>query len=150
MKVGRCPINAAERVGRHVAAHHQEVAAELLHHVEFALGPREHLRALRLRHALEITEWLEDRRRESEVGDHAAHVIRRSVKGEKVVLENLDRLEPSRGDGFEFFGKGAAETNGSDGILHEPNLRMSLHRARERTVKLLYRTWRDLSIPSSC
>ena len=37
-EIGGGAVDAAERFRRHVAAHHQQVAAELLHQVELALG----------------------------------------------------------------------------------------------------------------
>ena len=37
--VGGSPVDAPQGVGRDVAADHQQVAAEFLHDVEFALGP---------------------------------------------------------------------------------------------------------------
>ena len=46
VEVGGGAIDAAEAFGRDVGADHQEVAAELLHHVELALGAREHALAL--------------------------------------------------------------------------------------------------------
>ena len=48
-----------DAVGRYVAADHQEVAAELLHDVELALGAGENPRALGVGHALEVAERLQ-------------------------------------------------------------------------------------------
>ena len=93
-------VDAAEAFRRHVGAHHQEIAAELLHQVELALRPREGALALVGRHALEIAERLECDDVEAEILDHAAHVDGRAVEGEKVVLEDLDALEAGGRDGF--------------------------------------------------
>ena len=75
-------VDAAERIRRDVAAHEKEVAAELLHDVELALGAREHFRAVRLRHALEIAEGLKGDDLEPEVAGHPAHVGRGAVERE--------------------------------------------------------------------
>ena len=58
MQVGGGAINPADAVRRHVAANHQQVASELLHHIELALGARENTRALGIRHSLEVAERL--------------------------------------------------------------------------------------------
>ena len=71
-EVGRGAVDAAERLRRDVAADQQEVAAELLHDVELALGAREDLRALRLGHALEVAERLEGDDRQAEIVDQRA------------------------------------------------------------------------------
>ena len=42
-EIGGGAVDAAERIGRDVAAHEQEIAAELLHDVELALGAGERL-----------------------------------------------------------------------------------------------------------
>ena len=117
-KVGRRAVDAAERIRRDVGADEQEVAGELLHHVELALRAREDLGALRLRHALEIAEGLEGDGLQPEVGDHPAHVGGRAVEGQEVVLEDLDALEAGGRDGFQLLVEGAAEANGGDGGLH--------------------------------
>jgi hypothetical protein len=117
-KVGRGPIDAAKRIRRNVAADHQQIAAELGHDVELALGPREDLGARRLRHPLEIAEGLKRHDRQSAVVDHAAHVAWRPVERQQVVLKNLDALEPGRGDRINFFGQSAAQTDGGDCGLH--------------------------------
>ena len=65
MKVGRGPVDASKRFGRDVAADHQQIASELLHDIELALGPREDLGPLRLGHALEVAEGLEGDRLET-------------------------------------------------------------------------------------
>ena len=46
-QVGGGAVDAAEAIGRDVAADHQQVAAELLHDVELALGAGEGALALR-------------------------------------------------------------------------------------------------------
>ncbi len=51
-------VDAAQRFRRDIAADHQQIAAELLHQVELALGAIEGAAPLRLRHALEIAERL--------------------------------------------------------------------------------------------
>ena len=38
VEIGRRPVDAAERVGGDIAADHQQVALQLLHQIELALG----------------------------------------------------------------------------------------------------------------
>ena len=118
VEIGRRPVDAAEACRRDVAADHQEVAAELLHQVELALGAGEHLAALRLGHAFEIAEGLERDRLEAEIVDHPAHIRGRAVERQEVVLEDLDALELGGRDGLELLVQGAAQADGGDGGLH--------------------------------
>jgi hypothetical protein len=117
-EIGRGAVDAPQRVGRDVGADHQQVAAEFGHHVELALGPREDALALGLGHAFEIAEGLEGGDAQPEFGDHPAHVARRAVEREKVVLEDLDRAEARRGDGGELLVERAAERHRRDRRLH--------------------------------
>jgi hypothetical protein len=118
VEVRRSPVDAAKAVGRDIAAYHQEVTAKLLHNVELALGAGEHLGTLRLWHAFKIAEGLEDGTNEAKVLDHTAHVRRRSIEGQQIVLEDLDPLELGGRDSLELFVQCTAETNGGDGGLH--------------------------------
>ena len=59
VQVGRGAVDTAERVGRHVAADHEKVAAQLLHDVELALGAGEGSGALVVGQALEVAEGLQ-------------------------------------------------------------------------------------------
>ncbi len=77
-----------------------QLGAELVHDREFALGPGEGSRPQRLGHALEIAEGLKGRDRQAEIGDHLADIARAAVEGQEIVLEDLDRVEPGRGDGL--------------------------------------------------
>ena len=120
-EVGGGAIDAALRVGRDVAADHHQVAAELAHQVELALGAREGAAALRLRHALEIAERLECDDLQAERGDHARDVARRAVKRQQIAFENFHAGEARGGDRFELFGQSAAERNRCDRGLHGAN-----------------------------
>jgi len=111
-------LDSAKRIRGHVAAYHQQVAAELLHQVELALGAGERLGARGLRHSLEIAKRLEGDRRKPEVIDAAADLRRGAVKREEVVLENLDPLETGGSDGFELLVERSGEANCRDGGLH--------------------------------
>ena len=70
-------VDAAERGRRDVGADQHQVGAERLHDVELALGAVEGARALRLRHALEVAERLEDGDAQPGVADHPADLGRR-------------------------------------------------------------------------
>ena len=118
VEVGRRAVDAAEAFGRDVRAHQQEIAAELLHQVELALGAREHALALVGRHALEIAERLEGDDLEPQVGHQLAHVGGRAAEGEQVVLEDLDALEAGAGDGVELLGEVAAQGDRGNRHLH--------------------------------
>ena len=59
VQVGGGALDAADAVGRYVAADHQEVAAEFLHHIELALRAGENARALVVGHAFEVAERLQ-------------------------------------------------------------------------------------------
>ena len=69
-EIGGGAVDAAQRHRRDVGADQHQVGAELLHQVELALGPVEGAGALRLRHALEIAERLEQGDLQPEVAHH--------------------------------------------------------------------------------
>ncbi|MCY1379815.1 hypothetical protein D9M69_675710 [compost metagenome] len=53
-----------------------------------------------------------------EIGAHLFNFPWATVVVEKVVLENLDAVEPGGGNGFEFFRQGTAQGYGGNGTLH--------------------------------
>ena len=117
-QVGGGAVDAAERDGGGVRADQDQVGAELAHQVELALGPVEGAGALRLGHALEVAERLEEVELEAGVADHAADLARGGVVGEEVGLEDLDAVEAGGGDGGELLGEVAADRDGGDRCLH--------------------------------
>ena len=118
-EVGRCAVNATKRIRRHIAADHQQVAAKLLHHIEFALGAVERALALAIRHALEITERLERDRLEPKIGHLLGDVGGRAAGRKQVAFENFDTAESRRGDRFKLLAQAAAKTNGGNRGLHD-------------------------------
>src|SRR5262249_38713067 len=114
VEIGGGAVDATLRVGCNVAANHHQVAAELAHQIEFAFGPRECARPLRLRHAFEIAEWLERDDLEAERADQPRDVARRAVEGEKIALEQFHADEASRGGRLKLFGQSTAQRNGRD------------------------------------
>ena len=82
-EVGGGAVDAAERDRGGVRADEDQVGAELAHQVELALGAVEGAGALRLGHALEVAERLEEGEREAGVADHAADLGRGGVVGER-------------------------------------------------------------------
>ena len=125
-QVGSGAVDAAQRFGRHVAADHQEIGAELLHDVELALGAIHRALATSGRHALEVAERLKGDDVEPQLRAGAAHVCRRAVEGYKVVLEDLDRVELGVGDGFELFAERAAQGDCRNRGLHDALQRESV------------------------
>ena len=117
-EIGGGAVDAAQRERRDVGADQHQVGAELLHQVELALGAVEGARALRLGHALEIAERLEQRDLQAVIADHAADFARRAVEGEEIVLEDLDAVEAGRGDRRELLAQIAADRHGGDRGLH--------------------------------
>ena len=93
--VGRA-VDPAERLRRDVGADQHQVGAELLHQVELALRPVEDAAAMRLRHALEVAERLEEGDLQPMVAHHRADLGRRAIERQEVVLEDLDAVEPGR------------------------------------------------------
>src|SRR5215207_7564672 len=116
-KIGRRTIDAAERSWRDVAADQHQIGLQFLHQVELALGADEVSRPLWLRHALEITEWLERADRKPEIPAHLADVARAAAERQQIVLENLDGVEAGRGDRAQLFVERAAERNRGDRAL---------------------------------
>ena len=112
-------LDAAQRLGRHVAADHQEVAAELLHDVELAFGAGKDALALAVRHALEVAERLQGDDIEAELAAGVAHVGRRAAEGHEIVLEDLHGVELGGRDGFQFLAQGATQRYRRDRGLHE-------------------------------
>ena len=109
VQIGSGALDAAERVGRHIAADHQKIAAEFAHQIEFALGSRERAAALRLRHAFEIPERLKRHDAQAKGRHKLGYISRCAIKGQKVVFENFDTGEAGRGDRFQLFSKATAE-----------------------------------------
>src|SRR5262249_14840450 len=70
-EIRRCAVNAAEGIGGDIAADHQEIATELLHKIELALGAGECLDAQRFRHSLKVAKRLERYGRKAEILDPA-------------------------------------------------------------------------------
>ena len=121
MKIGGGAVDAPERGRLYVAADQQQVGLQLLHHIEFALGAREIAGALRLGHALEIAERLECADLEAEIAAELPDVAWASAERQKVILENLDRVEAGGGDGAQLFVECAAERDGGDRALGHAN-----------------------------
>ena len=109
MEIGGRAVDAAEGQRRDVGADQHQVGAEFLHQVELALRPVEGAAAMRLGHALEIAEGLEERDFEPVVADHAADFGGRAVEGEEVVLEDLDAVEARGRDGGQLLPQVAAD-----------------------------------------
>ena len=119
MEVGRGAIDPAQRVGRHVAADHQKVAAQLFHQVELALGPGKRAAALRFGHPLEITKRLERNDGKSERCRDAADILWRAVERQQIAFEDFDTCEARRCNGLELLGQSAAERYRCDRGLHD-------------------------------
>ena len=117
-KIFRRAVDAAGRFRRHVAANEQQVAADLLHHVELALGTLERAGALLIRHALEIAERLEGSHLEAEIGQFLGHLGRRAVEGKQIAFEKLHAAEPGGGDRLQFFAQVSAQTDRGDRRFH--------------------------------
>ena len=118
-KIGRRPVDPTQRLLGDVAADQEQIAAELLHDVELALGPGEHLRALRLGHAFEIPERLEGDDPQAEIADHSTDVGGRAVEAQQVVFEDFDPRKPRSSNGRELLLECAAQTDGRNRSLHE-------------------------------
>ena len=108
VELSRRPHGVIARLRRDVRAHQHERRAEILHQIEFALGPVEIAPQLLIRDPFEVAKGLEQ-----VDGEAMSAVYRRTSRGapaikEDVVLENLDAVEPGGGSGFQFFGQGAA------------------------------------------
>ena len=116
-EIGGRAVDAAERGRRDIAADQHQVGLQFLHQVELALGAGEVAGALRLRHALEITEWLEGADRKPEIPAHLADVARAAAERQQIVLENLDGVEAGGGDRAQLFVERAAERNRGDRAL---------------------------------
>ena len=79
--------------------------------------------------AFEIAERLVELAGEPEIGGHGAHVGRRAVVVDEIVLEQLEAVEARGGDGLELFPQRAAHRNGGDRSTHRcafPVLRLVL------------------------
>ena len=70
--------------------------------------------ALRLGHALEIAKRLERANGQPKVAAELPDVAGTAVERQKVVLENLDRVEAGAGDGAQLFIERTAQRDGSD------------------------------------
>ena len=111
-------VDAAEREGRDVAAHQQEVGAELAHQVELLLGAPERFLALRSGHPLEIPERLQRADAKAEIAAHPRDVAGRTIEAGKIVLEDFDRIEAGCRDRLELLVERAANRNRCDRKFH--------------------------------
>ena len=117
-KIRRRAIDAAQRCGRDIAAHQQQVGAELLHQVEFPRGALEIPSALRLGGMPSKSRkgWNAEIFRPRSA-QKRADVARRAVEGEKIGLEDFDRGEAGVRDGAQLFIERAAEGNRGDRMV---------------------------------
>ena len=92
-KILRHAVDAAERGGMHGRADQHQVGAQLVHQLELALGPGEGAGALRLGQRLEVAERLEQRDLQPVVAHHPPDLGRGEVRGEEILLEDLDPVE---------------------------------------------------------
>ena len=120
-KIGRRPVDTAERDGRGVGADEHQVGSQLAHQIELSLGPVEVARAMRLGHAFEVPEWLEERDLQARLAHHAANLGRGGIERQQVVLEDLDAVEASCRDRSELLFEVAAYRDGRDRSLHGDN-----------------------------
>lgn len=118
VKIRRRPVDAAKRERRDVGADQHQVGSQVLHHVELALGPIETALALRLGHAFEIAEGLEQRDLKPDAGDHPADFAGAGVERQEVVLEYLDAIEPGGGYGLQLAPQIAAQRHRGYRGLH--------------------------------
>src|SRR5205085_8912127 len=96
----------------------QHRRAELVYHVEFALGPIEIAAEERVRHALEIAKGLVEIDAQSKVRRHGRQLFGRPGVRNQVVFEDLDRVEASGRDRFELVAQRSAETDGGNALAH--------------------------------
>src|SRR5690606_33561205 len=99
---------------------------KFLHKIELALGAVERTAAQWFRHAFKIAERLEQSDFQSQIACHTPHLTRTFLKGEKVVLENLDTVEASFGNGFEFLWQITTDRNRCYRSFHESLSRSGL------------------------
>src|SRR5690606_3017422 len=120
-QIFRRAVDAAKGKGRHAGANQHQVGAQLAHQVELSLCPFERLSALRLRQSLEISERLEQRDGQPQIGDHRCHVARCPVKGKEVVLKNLDAVKTRRSNSLKLLPQVAADRYRGDRSLQNPS-----------------------------
>jgi hypothetical protein len=130
VEVGGRAIDAADALRRDIGANEQQTAAEFLHDVELALGTGKRARALVPGHALEIPERLECHDLHAEVGNHPAHVARRAIERQQVVLEDFDAFEPCCRNRLEFLGEPSSQTHRSNGQFHGTSSQLAALRGR--------------------
>ncbi|VVT44457.1 hypothetical protein BOS5A_10478 [Bosea sp. EC-HK365B] len=111
-------VDAAEGGRMRARADQHEIGAELVHQLEFAGGAGEGPAAIGLGQALEIAEGLEQGDLKSGVAHHLADLAGREIRGEKVLLEDLDAVEAGARDGFELLRKIAGQRDRCDRRLH--------------------------------
>src|SRR5262249_45445159 len=68
--------------------------------------------------ALKISERLKGYCLEAESFHHPAHLSRRPVERQEIVLEHLHAFEPGRGDSLQLFIENATEAHRGNGSLH--------------------------------
>src|SRR5262249_20709760 len=117
-QVGGGAVDTAQRIGRHGAAQHQKIAAELLQDIELALGAGEGALALLRWHAFEVAERLQGDDGKACFAARVRHIGGRAAERDEIVLEDLDRVEAGIGDRFELLAQRAAERYRRDRGLH--------------------------------
>ncbi len=114
----RGKLDIRQRQRRGVRAHQHQAHAEGRHQVELALGAVEVAPVLRVGHALEIAEWLEQFDDQPALVTHRAQILGGAREMGEVGLEEFDAVEACCGDGVDFLRQRAAQRNGGDGSAH--------------------------------
>ncbi|OIQ70153.1 hypothetical protein GALL_482380 [mine drainage metagenome] len=117
-QVIRRAVDATQCLRMHRGTHQHKVGAQLLHEVKFALRPRESPRPERLRQPLKIAERLEQRDVQPMIAHHLPHIARTAVKGDEILLEYLDSIEPRRRNRRQLFPKIARDRDGGNRGFH--------------------------------
>ena len=118
VKIRSRAVDASQRNRRNRRAYQHQVGPKLLHDIELALGAIEGAAPLRLRKALEVAEWLEQRDGQPRIPGHLSDFARRSVEGKEIVFENLDAVETRRRNRREFFRQVAGNRHGRNRCFH--------------------------------
>ncbi|CAM5298151.1 hypothetical protein SSTU70S_00089 [Stutzerimonas stutzeri] len=113
-EVGGEDFRLVQRLGLGVAADQQQFGAQLLHHVELALGTVEVALHELARAALEVAERLEQRDADAELLAQPPHFGRAARVMQQIGLEQLDGVEAGRGDGAQLVRQAAAQRNRGD------------------------------------
>ena len=118
VQLRRRALGIAQRCGRGVGAHQHQRAAQLLHHIELALGTVQAAAKQLVGHAFKVAKRLVQVNAQAQVSGLLAQLAGAAGEADEVGLKQLNAIEARSGNGFELLAQGSAQRDGGNGSAH--------------------------------